>query len=126
METSGRHPEKQWKREGKDLKILILGGTVFLGRHLAQAAVQAGHEVSLFNRGQNNPQLFGELENLRGDRDGNLEALANRHWDAVIDTCGYFPRLVGDSVRLLAEAAKHYTFISSVSVYEESFNLPIG
>jgi 2'-hydroxyisoflavone reductase len=107
------------------LKILILGGTVFLGRQLAQAAVQAGHAVSLFNRGQNNPQLFDELENLRGDRDGHLEALANRKWDSVIDTCGYFPRLVGDSVRLLADAVKHYTFISSVSVYEESFHLPL-
>jgi 2'-hydroxyisoflavone reductase len=87
--------------------------------------VQAGHEVSLFNRGQNNPQLFGQLENLRGDRDGHLDALVNRKWDAAIDTCGYFPRVVGDSVKLLAKAIEHYTFISSVSVYQESFNLPL-
>jgi 2'-hydroxyisoflavone reductase len=117
--------ETQCRRKGNELKILILGGTVFLGRHLVKAAVQAGHEVSLFNRGQNNPQLFGQLENLRGDRDGHLEALADRKWDAVIDTCGYFPRIVGDSVKLLAKAVEHYTFISSVSVYEESFNLPL-
>ena len=108
------------------MKILILGGTVFLGRHLVQEALAAGHEVTLFNRGQNNPQLFEQLEKLRGDRDGALAALANRHWDAVIDTCGYVPRLVRDALAVLAGACRHYTFISSASVYEESWQLPLA
>lgn len=70
-------------------KLLILGGTVFLGRHLVDAALARGHAVTLFNRGQHNPELFPAVEKLRGDRDGNLAALRGRSWDAVIDTCGY-------------------------------------
>ncbi|MFZ5825679.1 MAG: SDR family oxidoreductase [Bacillota bacterium] len=101
------------------MKLLILGGTVFLGRHLVEAALERGHEVTLFNRGQRNPELFSELERLRGDRDGNLEALKGRRWDAVIDPSGYVPRLVGASARLLADATDHYTFISTISVYAD-------
>ncbi|HET7658732.1 MAG TPA: SDR family oxidoreductase [Bacillales bacterium] len=102
------------------MKLLILGGTKFLGRHLTEAALWRGHQVTLFNRGRENPDLFsGKVEKLVGDRDGNLEALKGRHWDAVIDTSGYFPRIVGDSARLLAEAVDHYTFISSISVYDD-------
>jgi 2'-hydroxyisoflavone reductase len=99
------------------MNLLILGGTRFVGRALVDAALVAGYEVTLFNRGQSNPGLYGELEQLTGDRDGGLDALRGRRWDAVIDTCGYVPRLVGDSARLLAEAVEHYTFISSISVY---------
>ncbi|MCB0144972.1 MAG: NAD-dependent epimerase/dehydratase family protein, partial [Caldilineaceae bacterium] len=79
------------------MKLLILGGTVFLGRHLVDAALARGHEVTLFNRGQHNPELYPDVEKLRGDRDGNLEALRGRTWDAVIDTCGYVPRVVRDA-----------------------------
>jgi 2'-hydroxyisoflavone reductase len=71
----------------------------------------------LFNRGQSNPDLYPEIEQLKGDRDGGLDALKGRHWDAVIDTCGYVPRLVKDSAELLADAVDQYTFISSISVY---------
>jgi len=99
------------------MKLLILGGPKFLGRHLIDAALAANHEVTLFNRGQTNPEAYPRVEKLRGDRDGGLDALRGRRWDAVIDTCGYFPRLVEDSARLLADAVDHYTFVSSISVY---------
>jgi nucleoside-diphosphate-sugar epimerase len=71
------------------VRIFILGGTVFLGRHLVEAAVAAGHDVALFNRGQHNPELFPNVEKLRGDRDGDVGALAGRRFDAVIDTSAY-------------------------------------
>jgi len=76
------------------MRLLILGGPKFLGRHLIEAALARGHAVTLFNRGQTNPELFPEVEKLRGDRNGNLAALRGRRWDAVIDTCGYAPRIV--------------------------------
>lgn len=99
------------------MKLLILGGTMFVGRHLVEAAFARGHEVTLFNRGQHNAELFPEAEKLRGDRDGDLEALRGRRWDAVIDTCGFVPRLVRDSAQLLADAVGLYVFISSISAY---------
>ena len=105
------------------MKLLILGGTVFLGRHLVEAALARGHAVTLFNRGQHNPELYPEVEKLRGDRNGDLEALRGRHWDAVIDTSGYVPRVVQASAELLADAVDHYTFISSISVYAD-FSVP--
>ncbi len=101
------------------MKILLLGGRVFLGRHVVDAARARGHDVTLFNRGKSNPDLFGDLEQLVGDRDGGLDALRGRRWDAVVDTCGYVPRIVGDSASLLADAVEHYTFVSSISVYPE-------
>jgi 2'-hydroxyisoflavone reductase len=99
------------------VKVLILGGTVFLGRHLVQAASARGHEVTLFNRGEHNPDLFPEVEKLRGNRDGGLSQLRGRRWDAVIDTCGYVPRVVRTSAEMLADAVDHYTLVSSLSVY---------
>ena len=99
------------------MRLLILGGTVFLGRHLVDAALARGHRVTLFNRGQHNPDLYPDVEKLRGDRDGGLDALAGREWDAVIDTCGYVPRIVRASADMLADRVGHYTFISSISVY---------
>ena len=105
------------------MKLLILGGTVFLGRHLVEAALARGHIVTIFNRGKANPDLFPEIEKLRGARDGDLTALQGRHWDAVIDTSGYVPRVVRASADLLANAAGHYTFISSISAYAD-FSTP--
>jgi 2'-hydroxyisoflavone reductase len=99
------------------MKVLILGGTVFLGRHLVEAALARGHTVTIFTRGRSNPDLFPAVERLRGDRDGDLTALAGRRWDAVVDTSGHLPREVRASARLLAGAAGHYTFVSSISVY---------
>jgi 2'-hydroxyisoflavone reductase len=101
------------------MKLLILGGTVFLGRHLVEAAQARGHKTTLFNRGQHHAALFPDVEKLRGDRDGDLTALQGRRWDAVIDTCGYVPRVVRASAELLADAVDHYTFISSISVYAD-------
>ncbi len=102
------------------MRLLVLGGTKFLGRHLVELALGRGHEVTLFNRGQLNPELFPEAERLRGDRDGGLGVLKGRRWDAVVDTSGYTPRVVRDSARLLSDASEHYTFISSVSVYRDT------
>ncbi len=101
------------------MKLLVLGGTVFVGRHLVEAALARGHEVTLFNRGQHNAELFPECEKLRGDRDGDLSALEGRRWDAAIDPSGYVPRLVRDAATLLADAVEHYTFISTISVYDD-------
>ena len=102
------------------MKLLILGGTVFVGRHLVHAALAGGHEVTVFNRGQNDAELPTEVERLRGDRDGRLEALRGRRWDAVVDTCGYVPSIVRASAALLADQVEHYTFISSGSVYRDT------
>lgn len=101
------------------MKLLILGGTVFLGRHLVEAALVRGHEVTLFNRGQHEPDLYPQVEKLRGDRHGDLTALRGRTWDAAIDTNGYVPRAVRAITQLLADSISHYTFISSISVYAD-------
>ncbi len=101
------------------MKLLILGGTVFLGRHIAEAAIARGHAVTLFNRGRSNPDLFPEAERVTGDRARDLDRLSGRRWDAVVDTCGYVPRIVGASARLLRSACDLYVFISSVSVYRD-------
>ncbi len=99
------------------MKILILGGTKFLGRHLVDAALARGHEVTLFNRGKTNPTLFPNLETITGDREHDIEKLSGREWDAVIDVAGYFPRIVRLSAQALERAVKRYVFISSISVY---------
>ena len=98
--------------------MLVLGGTQFLGRHVVEAALERGHAITLFNRGQTSPQLFPELEKLRGDRDGDLGALAGRDFDAVVDTSGYVPRIVRETIDALGEVG-HYTFVSTMSVYSE-------
>ena len=95
------------------MKILFLGGTQFVGRHMVERAMERGHEVTLFNRGKTNPDLFQEAEKLIGDRDGGLERLRDRRWDAVIDVNGYLPRLVKDSAQLLADSVAHYVFVST-------------
>jgi 2'-hydroxyisoflavone reductase len=97
--------------------ILVLGGTGFIGPHIVTSALARGHTVTLFNRGKTHPGLFPEVEKLRGDRDGQLEALAHRTWDAVVDPSGFVPRLVKASAELLAPSVKHYVFISTISVY---------
>ena len=101
------------------MKLLILGGTKFLGRHLVEAALARGDEVTLFNRGQTNPDIFPGVERLRGERDGGLDALRGRRWDAVVDTSGYVPRVVRASAELLADAVDFYVCTSSGSVYAD-------
>src|SRR5437762_2199684 len=100
------------------MQILILGGTQFVGRHTVDSALERGHEVTLFNRGQTSPDLFPELEKLRGDRDGDLAALGGRAWDAVVDTSGYVPRVVRATLDALGDVG-HYTFVSTISAYPD-------
>jgi len=102
------------------MKLLVIGGTIFLGRHIVDHAVRAGDDVTIFTRGEHNPDLFPGARKLRGDRRKDLSALQGETWDAVIDTCGYFPRDVRSATRLLADAVQRYTFISSLSVYSDN------
>ncbi|MCY4571992.1 MAG: twin-arginine translocation signal domain-containing protein [Gemmatimonadetes bacterium] len=99
------------------LRILILGGTNFIGPHQVRAAVERGHEVTLFNRGRTNPDLFPDLETLIGDRDGDLGALAGREWDVVIDNPANIPRWVRLSAEALRGSVGKYVFVSSTGVY---------
>ena len=99
------------------MRTLLLGGPKFLGRAVIDAALERGHEVTLFNRGTTGAGLYPQLERIVGDRDGGLDGLRGREWDAVVDTSGYLPRLVGASAALLADAVGHYVFVSSISVY---------
>src|SRR5260370_30705859 len=101
------------------VRILLLGGTLFLGRHVVEAAIARGHEVVLFNRGRRNPHLFPQIEKLRGDRDGDLAALRGRRFEAVIDPSGYRPEQVRAVTDVLGDAIAHYLFISSISVYRD-------
>ncbi len=99
------------------MRLLIIGGTMFLGRHLVDAARARGHELTLFNRGRTAPGGVPGVEEIHGDREHDLVALDGRDWDAVIDTCGYLPRIVRASAEELTDAVEHYTFVSSISVY---------
>jgi len=113
------------------MKVLVLGGTVFLGRHLARAALDRGHHVTLFHRGRHpwqaddlSADARSRVDEIAGDRRGGLDRLAGRRWDAVIDPSGFFPDDVAASARALANAVGHYTFVSSISACA-SFE-PIG
>ena len=103
--------------EASGKRLLVLGGTSFLGPHLTRRALESGWEVTHFNRGRRAPQGVPGVETLIGDRDGELGALEGRRWDAVIDTSGYIPRHVRLSAGLLAPSVGRYVFISSISVY---------
>lgn len=111
------------------IEILMLGGTRFLGPALVEHALARGHSVTLFNRGKSNPDMFPGLEKLKGDRDPDkgegLNALEGRTWDAVIDTSGYFPRMVRASAELLAPSVGQYVFVSTLSVYAETAKIGI-
>src|SRR6185503_2173656 len=100
------------------MRILIIGGTRFLGRHLVEAALGRRHEVTLFNRGKSNPDLFPDLETILGDREHDVNKLQGRIWDAVIDVAGYLPRIVRLSAEVLEPNVRRYVFISTISVYE--------
>lgn len=98
------------------MKILVIGGTHFVGRHFVGAALAHGHEITLFNRGKSG-NVFPNVENLVGDRESDLSALEGRTWDAVVDTCGYLPRVVRMSADLLKNSVGRYLFVSTISVY---------
>jgi 2'-hydroxyisoflavone reductase len=101
------------------MQLLVIGGTHFVGRAMVEDAVARGYDVSVFHRGPAEPEGFPKVEHIHGDRDGGLYALRGRTWDAAIDTCGYRPRVVGDSARLLADAVGSYVFVSTLSVYPD-------
>ncbi|NPD88810.1 MAG: NAD-dependent epimerase/dehydratase family protein [Asgard group archaeon] len=105
------------------MRVLILGGTHFLGRHFVEQALNLGYEITLFNRGKSNREIYPDVEKLIGDRKkGDLESLKGREWDCVIDTIGYMKNLVQvveESTHLLKDQVKHYTFISSIETYSE-------
>ncbi|MEH7010896.1 NAD-dependent epimerase/dehydratase family protein [Neobacillus niacini] len=100
------------------MKILVLGGSRFLGRTFVEAAQKQNHEVTIFNRGNQN-EGFKDVEIITGERFGDLKELKNRYWDAVLDTSGFIPSSVLKSTELLKDRVKHYTFISSISVYKD-------
>jgi 2'-hydroxyisoflavone reductase len=100
------------------VRILVVGGTVFVGRHIVEAAVARGHEVTLFNRG-NRPAPTGVARELRGDRDSDLSALDEGTWDAVVDTSAYVPRQVRSLVDALGGRVGSYALVSTVSVYAD-------
>ncbi len=104
-------------RAEQPLRILVLGGTRFLGPHMAEYALARGHTLTFFNRGKTNPGVLPSVERIQGDRNGQLDGLKGRKWDAVIDNSGYVPRHVRLSAELLKESVPHYLFISTVSVY---------
>ena len=100
------------------MKILILGGTRFLGKAFVNEGLKRNHEITLFNRG-NHKDVFPEVEQLIGDRDGDVSLLENRTWDAVIDTCGLTPHHIKKMAQVLGRYIDHYTYISSISVYKD-------
>ncbi|WP_405146397.1 NAD-dependent epimerase/dehydratase family protein [Sphaerisporangium sp. NBC_01403] len=103
------------------MRILVIGGSVFLGRAIVEEALRQGHEVTTFNRGRSGDDLPG-VTAVRGDREvpADLEALAEgREWDAVIDVCGFTPRVVADSARALSGHAATYAFISTISAISD-------
>ncbi len=106
------------------MRILFLGGTQFLGRHAVDAARERGHEITIFTRGQTRPELHPDVERLHGDRDGYLDSLKGREFDAVIDTSGYVPRIVRETLDALGDIG-HYTFVSSISVYADLSTPPV-
>jgi 2'-hydroxyisoflavone reductase len=111
--------------KGKPLKVLVLGGTGFIGPHFVHALTEAGHTVTLFNRGKRDPDAKSGVEQLLGDRNDNLKALEGRDWDVVIDNSGYTPGQVKLSTGLLEGHVKQYIFISSIAVYDDFQNPPI-
>ncbi len=107
------------------MNILIIGGTRFLGRHIGDSALARGHQVTLFNRGQTNPNLFPNVETILGDREQDIAKLSGRNWDAVIDTCGYVPRIVGVTGVGLKRSVGRYVFISTLSVHADNREIGI-
>jgi 2'-hydroxyisoflavone reductase len=105
------------KKAKKPLKILILGGTRFIGLHMTAYALERGHTLTFFNRGKTKTDRYPEVERILGDRNGQIDGLKDREWDVVIDNSGYVPRHVRASAELLAPKVKQYVFVSSISVY---------
>ena len=103
----------------RPLRLLVLGGTRFIGLHMTEYARQRGHTLTFFNRGKTNAERFPEIERIRGDRNGDIGGLAGRQWDAVIDNSAYVPRQVQATAALLEPNVSRYVFVSSISVYPD-------
>lgn len=101
------------------MKLLILGGTRFVGRHLVTAGLARNHDITLFNRGKHLTAVSTNVETIYGDRNSDLAKLQGRRWDAVIDTCGYLPRTINASAETLSQSVDAYVFISSLSAYAD-------
>ena len=110
-------------RKPKPLKILILGGTRFIGLHMTALALKHGHTLTFFNRGKTKTDRFPEVERIKGDRNGEIDGLKDREWDVVIDDSGYVPRHARLTAEMLAPKVKQYVFVSSISVYPD-FSVP--
>jgi len=108
------------------MKLLILGGTRFVGRHLVTAALAREAEITLFNRGKHRSSALTNVETIYGDRNSDLAKLQGRRWDAVVDTCGYLPPTVRASAEILSHAVDRYVFISSQSVYADVSRLGVN
>ena len=108
------------------MKILILGGTAFLGPQIVEAAKARGHTVTLFNRGKTHADLFPDVEKLRGDRDKDeYDALKGHQWDAAVDTSAQVPHWIRKTAEALGNNVRQYIFTSSISVYPmNSFQKP--
>jgi len=105
----------------KPLRILILGGTGFIGPYQVRYALSRGHKVTTFNRGKTHPgELPGEVEQLIGDRNGQLDALKDRQWDVVIDNPTTLPAWVRDAAQILKGNVDRYVFVSTISVYADT------
>lgn len=102
------------------MRILVLGGTRFVGKHVVIESRRLGHEVTLFNRGRTAPTLFPHVEHRLGDRDVDLSALRDGRWDAVVDTSGYFPKQIEAVCGVLGDRVDRYLFVSSISAYADT------
>ncbi len=99
------------------MRLLILGGTGFIGPHMVEYALSRGHTVTMFNRGRSNTHLFPDVEKLVGDRNGDVSALEGREWDVVLDNNATLPSWVRRTAQLLKDSAAHYIHVSTISVY---------
>ena len=102
------------------MRILIIGGTRFVGRAITESALARGHEVTLLHRGSTDPPSLREAEHLRLDRDTDLSALRGRTFDATVDVCAYLPRQVRTLAEALGDRGGHFVFISTMSVYADT------
>lgn len=105
------------------MRLLIIGGTRFVGRHMAEAATARGHEVTIFHRGQTGDDILPNATHIHGDRDTELALLDGREWDAVIDACAYVPRQVTELADALGSRGGQFAFVSTVSVYAEPMSV---
>lgn len=108
------------------MKVLIIGGTRFVGYHLTKTLLASGHSVTHFNRGKSNPDAFPQVETILGDRFTDLGLIPQQELDLVIDTCAYVPRAVDLLSKHLVDSAKNYLLISTISVYRDGGLVQLG